>query len=70
VIGLVIFASGLKYVGVGNLTLLSAAGGMALVLLCALIVSTLLGRQPTAPQVIQEHAAEPSAAQVQIQRSV
>jgi uncharacterized membrane protein YfcA len=70
VIGLVIFASGLKYVGVGNITLLVAVGGLAVVLLCAAAVSTLRGRQRTAEQVSTERAAEPSAGRVQIQRSL
>jgi uncharacterized membrane protein YfcA len=70
VIGLVIFASGLKYVGVGNMTLIIAVGGLAVLLLCALAVSALLRGQRTAEQVSTERAAEPASAQVQIQRSV
>jgi hypothetical protein len=70
VIGLVIFASGLKYVGASNVTLLGAAGGLAVLLLCWLAVSTLLRAQRTPEQVGAERAPEPSAAGVQIQRSV
>jgi uncharacterized protein len=70
VIGLVIFASGLKYVGVSNVTLLGAAGGLAVLMLCALAVSILLGRQRSAEQADVERAAEPSGAQVQIQPPV
>lgn len=70
VIGLVIFASGLKYVGASNVALLSAAGGVAVLLLCALAVSILLGRQRAAEQEDTERAAEPSPGQVEIQPPV
>jgi uncharacterized protein len=70
VIGLVIFASGLKYVGASDVVLLSAAGGLAALLLCTWAVSALVRgqRSPEHPRV--GAPAEPPPAQVQVQRSV
>jgi uncharacterized membrane protein YfcA len=68
VIGLVIFASGLKYVGVANVLLLEIVGGVAAALLCAWGVSTLRRRQASARVAAAER--EPAPGQVQIQRSV
>lgn len=66
VIGVVIFASGLKYVGVGNLALILAAGGLAVVLLCAAVLGAVRRRQRAA----EAPATEASRGHVQIQRSV
>ncbi len=70
VIGLVIFASGLKYVGVGNVLLLEIVGGLAAAILCAWGARTWLNRQRSEPIPATERAAEPASGQVQIQRSV
>jgi uncharacterized protein len=70
VIGLVIFASGLKYVGASNVLLLSAAGGLAVLLLCAWALTVLLRGERHEEQVATESASEPAAGHVQIQRSV
>jgi uncharacterized protein len=70
VIGLVIFASGLKYVGASNVFLLGAAGGLAALLLCFWGVSALVRGQRTGERLAAEGRPEASAAQVQIQRSV
>src|SRR5947209_1987250 len=70
VIGLVIFASGLKYVGASDVVLLSAAGGLAVLLLCAWgLVALLTGARP-AEQVATEGPPESPAGQVRIQRTV
>lgn len=68
VIGLVICASGLKYVGVANVTLLSIMGALALVVLCLWGLSALLGQQ-RAEALGQQHSPEPSTSRVRIQRS-
>jgi hypothetical protein len=70
VIGLVIFASGLKYVGASDVVLLGTAGGLAALLLCAWVVSALVRGQRTPERLGPESPPEPAAAQVQIQRSV
>ncbi len=71
VIGLVIFASGLKYVGVGNVTLLWAVGGLALVLLCATVLGAVARKQRAAQAApATEPSPEASSGHVQIQRPV
>ena len=66
VIGVVIFASGLKYAGLSNVTLLWVVGGVALALLCAWGAQTLLARQRSQRALATERPAERPAAQVQI----
>jgi uncharacterized membrane protein YfcA len=70
VIGLVIFASGLKYVGVGNVLLLEIVGGVAVALLGSWGARALFARRPTASGPSAERSADPARGQVQIQRSV
>jgi uncharacterized protein len=70
VIGLVIFASGLKYVGASNVLLISAAGGLAVLLLCGWGLAALLRGQQPAEQVATDGPPESPAAPVQFQRSV
>ncbi|MBV8734965.1 MAG: sulfite exporter TauE/SafE family protein [Solirubrobacterales bacterium] len=68
VIGLVICASGLKYVGVPNVTLLWIMGALAMTVLCLWGLGTLLHQQ-RAEALGQQRSPEPSASPVRIQRS-
>jgi uncharacterized membrane protein YfcA len=69
VIGLVICASGLKYVGVPSVTLLSIMGGLAVGVLCVWALSTMRGKQ-RAGALGRQSVSEPSASRVQIQPPV
>lgn len=69
VIGLVICASGLKYVGMANVMLLSIVGALAVGVLAVWGVSTLLAKHRPAAAGVPP-PSEPPPAQVQIQRSV
>jgi uncharacterized protein len=69
VIGLVIFASGMKYVGVPNVALVAIAGALALVMVAAWAWVAMRRRgQAVEPAHAGERTSEGPAGQVQIQR--